>query len=289
MMTLDEIREKKRGIPDDIVSYGDLADILSTRHGITFSKSELVYVDDFEERFLTSIQAYRIGVGSTLQLGTAYFEEAVKRTHFRENLILVNARFLTAHVLSPSRDVRVARMFTEAVLRKFCGEETDQANDAAASIVDINKSFVDVRSIGVPVGFLDDGIFTGRTVAGVVDMLRKQGTSVATVYSVIARSHAIRALETQLGDNTRFAVLGTLYRTGWDHTRDLIGIHGLRLDSGGYVPYWNIPRLISLSCFQRDGLVSICKKFFAEIADFLFRSYRIRFRSEGISLVPERE
>jgi hypothetical protein len=265
----------------NIITYGDLIPTLVRRYGLSPSPDERQYIDRLERDFLRSILA--VSDPSTLGL--------VGPDQFARSAAQLCPSQLPIYVIDdlyfPSADpvfvpLPVCRMFADLSLRQVSLSRRLPESGLASSDDLSNLAAGVCRRAEL----LDDGIFSGGTIKGAVRHLAQLGVSVERINVMVARADTLDCLRAEIGTTTNIRVMGFTYAAGWDHCRDLLGLHGLKVGPSGFVPYWNIPDWISLDNIDKVTLVQICKEHFARFARFALRAWGLAFQERGQHLVP---
>lgn len=268
----------------DIITYGDVAPTLERRYGIVLHEDARAFISQLEWRFLERILA-EADDPTLVLLGPEYFTRLITRLSTSGCPVYVLDDIYLATQGGPFHPFSVNRVFEafplgEPILRSRLNELTGQP---LKSCVPPTR-----RADGGLVHLLADGLFTGGTMKAACEKLETQGAQVGRAYAVIARDRAVEQLRALWGQRVDLSILGATFSGGWDHCRDLLGVHGLKVGETGFVPYWNIPEWISLETVDRGKLVRICKTFFEELERFAARYLGLVFARRRLHLVPYR-
>ena len=273
----------------DVITCGDLIPVLRQRYGINLTEQEKCFIQDLEVEFLNLIMSIAYDSSKVKLLDQDFFCCCLKNISPEDTIILSIDDLYIDKFYPPFYQFSYNRVFESKTLQHKRLTRRVCEMDGSREVYEFEIFFLvneNLRSQEVCI--FDDGIFSGGTIYNVVERLIKVNVQVNKVYTIIGKMKAVLNLQQKFGVKIPIIILGCYYTGGWDHCRDLIGLHGLKIGTRGYVPYWNIPHWISLTQFKSDELAFICKKFFGRIEEFLASNKGIVFKRIGIHLIPEK-
>ncbi len=266
----------------DVLSCGDLVPTLERYYGLDVSAARRVLLEMFEIEFMRA-------VGGCFSIppmfaDAGYFAIKSEQLHRAVRPLYVIDDIYFEFLGSCRYALPLCRSFVgvppapmSLMWRRTALSEAAHESDSSPR---------DLR--GVHLAIVDDGIFSGSTVEKSVEFLRTAGAIVDTVYVVLANRDGLVDIRQSLGSETRVEVLGAVFAGGWDHSRDLLGVHGLKVGEDGHVPYWNAPHWISFVAADKPALVGVCRSYFRSLEGLLWDFWRFRFNREGDRLVALR-